>query len=183
MQYIRSPRTNHLRSTRVYNLLSERIDAMIEVWSKKWEIPVGAVADLRRILGAVNTDPIRSHNLTDETDVQNAARLRASQRGDRLWRNNSGAFRDERGQYVRFGLCNDSAQLNRTIKSADLIGIHPVVITTDMIGATIGQFMAIECKRPNWKYTGTARERAQLKFLELVISLGGIAYFDRGDTI
>lgn len=180
---MKSDRSNYLRAACVCNLLSKRIKDMIDRWAKKWGVQKEAIAHLRQILGAIDTDPTCDHGHTDETDVQNETRLRASQRGDRLWRNNSGAFRDDTGRYVRFGLCNDSPELNKKIKSSDLIGIHPRVVTSDMVGSTIGQFLAVECKKPGWKYQGKEREAAQLKYLELVISLGGIAYFERGDTL
>ena len=49
-----------------------------------------------------------------------------------------------------------------------------------MVGHTVGQFVAREVKRTNWKYKGTAREDAQGKYLELVLSLGGDAAFANG---
>jgi len=115
--------------------------------------------------------------MTTEEDVLKAVRLEASQKDIRLWRNNVGACKDERGNYFRYGLCNDSAKLNESIKSSDLIGIRPVRLPD---GRVIGQFVARECKRPGWKYSGTPRERAQLAFLELVRGMGGDAQFCTG---
>lgn len=112
-----------------------------------------------------------------ESGVSSDIRLEASQKGGRLWRNNVGALATPAGQFIRFGLANDSAQLNRAIKSADLIGIRPILITTEHIGLTIGQFVSREVKHPGWKYTGTERELAQLAWAELINSLGGDACF------
>lgn len=112
-----------------------------------------------------------------ETGLSSIIRLEASMKGCRLWRNNVGATYTPKGDFIRYGLANDSSGLNREIKSADLIGIRPVVITVDMVGVTIGQFLSREVKAPGWKYKGTDRERAQLAWAELIISLGGDAGF------
>jgi hypothetical protein len=59
--------------------------------------------------------------------------------------------------------------MNAVIKSSDLIGIGPG-----------GQFISLECKKPGWRYRGTAREMAQLKWHQLIISMGGLAQFVTG---
>lgn len=120
---------------------------------------------------------METESMTTETDVQIAQRYWATQVGGRLWRNNVGVLFDQNGRPVRFGLANDSSQMNAQLKSSDLIGIRPVLITPDMVGITIGQFVARECKRPEWRYTGTPREIAQLEFLKLILSMGGDAKF------
>ena len=103
-----------------------------------------------------------------EVAVQQAIRLEAARRGIVLWRNNTGVLLDARGVPLRFGLANDSAKVNANFKSSDLIGI-----------CVDGKFLAIECKAPTWNYRGTARELAQLNFINLVISTGGRAGFAR----
>lgn len=153
---------------------------MLDQWAARWGISAEAVADLRRLMGAVDTDSVGRPD-TPEGVVQTAVRLEASRVGMRLWRNNVGAGRLENGSFVRWGLCNDSEQMNRSIKSSDLVGIRPRLITADMVGHTIGQFVAREVKRGGWRYTGTDREAAQLRFIELVTSLGGDAAFTTGD--
>lgn len=113
-----------------------------------------------------------------ESDVLKLVRFEASQKGWRLWRNNVGAGYLNDGRFVRFGLCNESAAMNRQLKSADLIGIRPRVITSADIGGTIGQFVAIECKGAT-----TRIEPAQRRFLDLVESLGGLAFVSRGEIL
>lgn len=115
-----------------------------------------------------------------EKKVQALVQLAAARRGAWMLRNNSGAFEDESGRQVRFGLGNISKKFNEVMKSSDLVGIEPVVITAAMVGQTIGRFYAVEAKPEGWRYTGTAREVAQLKFIAKVNELGGKAYFTNG---
>lgn len=104
-------------------------------------------------------------------------RLKASRKGIYLWRNNNGAVHTAEGNFIRFGLANDSKVINDRLKSSDLIGIKPVTITLDMVGKILGVFMSREVKRPGWKFTGTSRENAQLNWINLINSLGGDAAF------
>ena len=145
-------------------------------WAIRWGVPAEALEDLRRQMGAVNTDAPVSDALS-EAGVQSRVRLEASRRGMRLWRNNVGACYTDEGQFIRYGLANDSHQMNKRIKSPDLVGLKPVLIEPHHVGQVIGQFVARECKPEGWRYTGTEHEQAQLKFLELVLSLGGDAAF------
>src|SRR5688500_7343546 len=62
-----------------------------------------------------------------EAWAQTQVRLEASRKGIKLFRNNVGVLPNENGRPVRYGLCNDSPQLNKMLKSADLIGIAPRV--------------------------------------------------------
>ncbi len=116
-----------------------------------------------------------------ETTDQKKIRLKYAHAGVTLWRNNVGACFDERGNYIRYGLANETKQMNEHVKSSDLIGIKPIVITQDMVGKTIGQFIAIETKRSGWVYKGKDREVAQLRFINLVKGLGGEAGFCTSD--
>ena len=113
-----------------------------------------------------------------EAVVQQQARLELARNGGLIWRNNVGACIDDTGRMIRYGLCNDSAQMNRSIASSDLIGVTPMVIGPEHVGRTIGVFTAVECKRPGWHLTpADARGHAQAKFINLVRSVGGIAGF------
>lgn len=149
-------------------------------WAIKWAIPFEAVGDLRREFGAISTDPAPAEG-ESEAAVQARVRLEATRKGCRLWRNNSGAGYDENGNFIRWGLGNDSAKLNAKLKSPDLVGVRPVVITPEHVGHTIGQLLLREVKPTGWRYTGTAREVAQLKFLELGAALGADAAFATGE--
>lgn len=146
-------------------------------WQRKHGITAEALADLVTMVGL---DAPRSSKGTPEARVQDEARLLASKMGWRLFRNNVGVLKDERGVPVRYGICNDSPAMNKRIKSSDLIGIRPVVITPDMVGSTIGQFVAREVKKAGWKYKGTEHEQAQLAFGTLIIGLGGDFKFWNG---
>lgn len=112
-----------------------------------------------------------------EAAIQNLIRLEATQKGCRLWRNNVGAAYMHDGNFLRYGLANDSAKINAVLKSADLIGIRPVTITQEMVGSVIGQFLSREIKASNWRYRGTDAEKAQLAWAELIVSMGGDAAF------
>jgi hypothetical protein len=159
---------------------------MLTDWARTWAVSDQALADLRARLGALDTSgPAPGAGVgTSEAAVQARVRLAASQRGLRLWRNNVGAFHDTAaGVHVRFGLANDSKELNRVIKSGDLIGIRPRVIQQSDVGSLIGQFMSREVKHAGWRYTGTEREVAQLNWAKLVTSLGGDAGFITSESM
>lgn len=145
---------------------------MIE-WARKWGVPPEALQELFGVLPGITSGAPGG----TETAVVQKARIVASSRGDRAWRNNRGACQDKTGRHIRYGLANDSKELNEIIKSSDLIGIKRRLITPADVGTTIGQFASYECKKPGWKYTATPRERGQLAWLALIISLGGIGKF------
>lgn len=149
-------------------------------WAIKWNVSFEAVEDLRREFGTINTDPELKDG-ESEAAIQTRIRLEASRKGARLWRNNVGATYTEDGSFIRYGMANDSKEINKVFKSSDLIGLQPVMITQAMVGQVIGQFVAREVKPEGWQYMSTEREEAQLKFLEFVISLGGDAAFASGE--
>ena len=116
--------------------------------------------------------------MSSEAAVQQNIRLQASEQDDLLWRNNQGACYDESGRLIRYGLGNDSAQVNKRIKSSDLIGITKIVVTPDMVGQVIGIFTAVEVKGSTWKQRpADQRAAAQGRFIDVVREYGGIAGF------
>jgi len=119
--------------------------------------------------------------MTSEADAQARVRLLASQAGCRLWRNNVGAGYLKDGTFARWGLANESTAMNRAMKSADLIGVRPILITLDHVGMTIGQFVSREVKASGWRYRGNEHERAQQNWATLINSLGGDARFTTGE--
>lgn len=97
-----------------------------------------------------------------------------------IWRNNVGACEDASGRLIRYGLGNDSAQLNAQIKSSDLIAITPVRITAGHIGMTLGVFTAFECKPSDWTLRNSdERALGQMRFHDIVRASGGFAGFAR----
>lgn len=115
-----------------------------------------------------------------ESRAQGRIVLEAGNLGFWLSRNNVGALRDAKGRVVRYGLANETAALNRRIKSGDLIGIRQVLIEPHHVGMTLGQFASVEVKEPGWTYSGRGREPAQLAWIEHVRKLGGFACFADG---
>ena len=98
---------------------------------------------------------------TSEHEIQQRIRLACGRGPVRLWRNNTGALVDQQGRFVRFGLCKGSS---------DLIGLRSVVVTPEMVGQRIAQFVALEIKAPQ----GVVSPQQQA-FLRLVQELGGVA--------
>jgi hypothetical protein len=146
-------------------------------WAVKHDIGQTALSELMLVL-----DPPRGERTTMTTEnteeaVQANLQLEGARRGVSLWRNNSGALKDDRGRLVRYGLANTSSRINDVFKSSDLIGIWPVRITSTHVGRTFGIFTAVEVKEPGWKNPRNDRERAQGAFHQCVRGLGGFATF------
>lgn len=110
-----------------------------------------------------------------EAEVQQEIRKLAAALGWAVWRNNKGAGKLENGSFIRWGLCNDSPAIGAKYRSADLIGVRPVLIGPEHIGMTIGQFVSIECKSSAWRIGHDAHEVAQRRWRDLVAGLGGYA--------
>lgn len=111
-------------------------------------------------------------------------RLAYSRKGNvKLFRNNSGAFRDATGRVVRYGLANESKAFNAMVKSGDLIGWETVTITPDMVGQKIARFLSVECKREGWvPNPNDEREDAQRRWAKAVNEAGGEARFISDDS-
>jgi len=93
-----------------------------------------------------------------------------------LMRNNSGTLPNPTtGTPIRFGLGNDSHQINTVFKSSDLIGITPIKCPC---GHTYGVFTALEIKNPDWKFDfKNKNDQAQQNFINIVKQNSGIGSF------
>lgn len=154
----------------------------LTAWAIKWGIPADALYDLKNQMG-VHVPPSAQQVIEDASEAANSVktRLAASRAGARLWRNNVGATYTKDGAFVRYGLANESAQMNKLLKSADLIGIRPTLITSQHVGHTLGVFLSREIKRDTWTFSGTERDHAQAAWVNLILSLGGDAAIVRGE--
>lgn len=152
-------------------------------WVAKWHIPPEALKEL--VTTCVHLGPYEGDELkTLESEVQRELRLEAARQGKYLFRNNRGAGRMESGNYVRYGLANDSKKLGDEVKSGDLIGVETIFVSMEMVldaisqglpGYKVGRFLSVEVKRPSWKWSGTAEELAQLSWAVRVSAWGGRA--------
>lgn len=150
-------------------------------WAMRHGIAPEALRELTAIMCEVPTDPKLVLPGTSEAAISNMVRVEASDKGAWLLRNQVGACMDDRGRQIRFGLANDSKQMNQQIKSCDLIGIKPVLITPDHVGSLIGQFMGREVKKADWKFNpNDERAVAQLRFMNRAWSLGADVAFANG---
>lgn len=147
-------------------------------WAIKHKVGHQALHELRLMMVPDTGVPLVAG--ASEAAVQSQVRMQASSEGWRLWRNNIGAYHDDHGNFVRYGLCNDSEKMNKVIKMGDLVGIKPTLIQMHHVGSVIGQFTMRECKPAAWQYTGTDREKAQLAAIQMVTALGGDAKFTNG---
>ncbi len=151
-------------------------------WAARHGVSMQALHELQAIFGMHGGHDIPpAVKGTSEAAVQAAVRLEAARKGVRLFRNNVGALIDSRGVPVRYGLANESKQVNEVMKSADLIGWRPVVIGPQHVGQCLAQFVSREVKAVGWRYTGADREPAQLAWAQLVTTGGGDASFCTGE--
>lgn len=150
-------------------------------WAARWNVSPAALFDLQMRLGVAVLPRLDAATAPgSESRQQQLIRLDAAEKGVWLTRNNVGAFLDKRDIPVRFGLCNESKEMNRVVKSADLIGIKTILITPQHVGHHIGQFACREVKKESWQWSGDDHENAQLNFAKLVLSKGGDAGFATG---
>lgn len=155
----------------------------LDAWAKRWGVSALALADLRKsMLGSGDNAPpvLVAATSGSECRQQSLVRLDAAHNGVWLTRNNVGALVDERNVPVRYGLANESKEQNKVIKSADLIGIRPVLIGPQHVGMVIGQFVSRECKHETWQWKGDKHETAQLAWANFILSKGGDAAFCTG---
>ena len=150
-------------------------------WAARHGVTLAALNELQALFGMHGTPPaVPTIKGTSEAAVQAAVRLEAARKGVRLFRNNVGALIDSRGVPVRYGLANESKQVNAVMKSADLIGWRPLLIEQRHVGQCVALFVSRECKKVGWRYTGDDHEQAQLAWAQLVTAGGGDAAFCTG---
>lgn len=110
--------------------------------------------------------------------------LKAAKLGYRFWRNQVGTYKiakcgcESNTMYITSGLGPGSH---------DLIGFKPVVITADMIGNTIAQFVSCEVKLDLSKAgKGNKEERKrfqqQTDWRDMINRCGGISFFADNNT-
>lgn len=150
-------------------------------WATRHGISHQAIHELQAIFGMHGNHELPPQvKGVSEAAVQAAVRLEAASKGIHLFRNNVGALIDSRGVPVRYGLANESKQINDVMKSADLIGWRPLIVSNEHVGKCVALFVSRECKKVGWHYTGTDREKAQLAWAKLVTASGGDAGFCSG---
>lgn len=152
----------------------------MHAWAKRWGVSPLAVLELQALMTAGMPEPAGlTHDPRGGTEAtqQNLIRLEAPRFGLWLTRNNVGALMDETGRPVRYGLANETAEQNKRVKSGDLIGIRTFVVEPQHVGARIGQFVSVECKKRGWQYRGDKHEVAQKNWADFVVAKGGLACF------
>lgn len=103
-----------------------------------------------------------------ESIVGDAVQLEITKCGGRALRNQVGLFYTVDRRPVKVGI----------VGASDYIGWLPVLITADMVGKTIAQFLAVETKMPKGK-TKKSRLEKQLNFITAVNRAGGKAFIAR----
>lgn len=96
-----------------------------------------------------------------ESQIQNEIRAACNTGKTRAWRNNIGSAVIHGGR-VTFGIPGPGG--------SDLIGMHSMTITPEMVGGRVAVFTAIECKSAKGKPTAE-----QASFINFVSAMGGIA--------
>lgn len=157
----------------------------IDEWARAWGVERLAIDELKSLMGvaAVNLDnsPRFEGTAGSESRQQSLVRIEAADKRVRLFRNNSGAFEDDNGRVVRYGLANESAQVNKVLKSPDLIGWRPKLIEPQHVGMTFGLCTMREIKHEGWVFNPKDQhEAAQFNFLKLAIADGCDAAFASG---
>lgn len=144
-------------------------------WAVKWGIPPQALRELCDSALYFSDEDSPNPKRRSEAYVQSEIRLESARKQKYLFRNNRGAGKLASGNFVRYGLANDSKKLGDVIKSADLVGLEKILITPEMVGTIIGRFLSVEVKHENWKYSGTIEENAQIAWATLINAQGGRA--------
>lgn len=154
----------------------------LQQWASRHGVSHAALTELQQLFTTVHQPSTTAKSRhASESHVDSLIALEASDK-DILWmRNNVGACQDKTGRVIRYGLLNESKQMNERLKSPDRIGIRRLVITSDMVGSSVGQFVAREIKHATWTgRTLSPHEQAQLNCLQLFTGYGADASFANG---
>ena len=161
----------------------------IHQWAIRHGVSAAALQELQReVFGVAAYQPDRETGpvapAKSEAFVQSLVKLRASQQGVIVTRNNVGALipKDSK-RPIRFGLWNESEEMNDLIKSPDLVGIRKTLVEPHHVGTFMAVWWARECKEPGWYYTGEGREPAQKACIDMINAAGGDAAFANGDGL
>lgn len=156
--------------------------SILSDWASRHSVGPIAMAELFGLMGYTPETPVELDG-KNEAYVQSAVRLAAPTAAMTLFRNNVGALKDERGVPIRFGLANDTAALNKVLKTGDLVGYQSGWFrdyeTCDPV--KVGVFAMAECKKAGWSFRpNDAHEVAQLRAINMVLAAGGVAGFTTG---
>lgn len=135
----------------------------IDEWAERYPEAAAALFNAYSLAGRSQADG------PSESNIQSRVRLEAPTKGYWLGRNNSGVLMNENGVPVRFGLGNESAAVNKVIKSGDLIGMKTVIIQPSDVGQKFARFVSAEIKKP-----GGRIDKAQVSWAALVNHRGGL---------
>lgn len=104
-----------------------------------------------------------------EKDIVADIRLGCSRGSVRLFQNVVGLayLKRKDGTYQKY-------KIGLGVGTSDLIGLVSRVVTPDMVGKTIAQFLAVEVKTPKGRLSPE-----QKNFIEMVKGLGGAAFVAR----
>lgn len=102
--------------------------------------------------------------MTQESILSAKIAIRSSELGWRLWRNNCGAYKRGR-HFIRYGVASPGG--------SDRIGLRPILITPEMVGQIIAQFVAVEVK------VDEPVTESQQRFIDFVNESGGCGIIAR----
>lgn len=127
-----------------------------------------------------------------EAPVVKRVMLEASRIGSRLLRNNRGQFYTIDGVQrliaaAKSGEVKSMVEAMKRLRvtragleapgSSDLVGVHPLKITPEMVGMTLGVLLIAECKAPGWVGPSDAHEIEQAHFIHTMNGFGAIGFF------
>lgn len=157
----------------------------VQEWIARWVLPEQQAEALADLQIRLMPDPVHEYSADElrksEAYATSVIRIEAGKRRVLMMRNNVGALQDAQGRWVRYGLMNESRQLNERIKSADWIALESFTVTPLMVGMRLARPLSIEVKHPGWRPgEDPEREGAQFAWQVLWESFGGRAVFATG---